>query len=77
MLMLNELKIALDAVTVEKQILENDLTVMNIVLKNILNSKVEVIDGVPYFKAEDIVAICNEGFKSLSSKIMKEKESNR
>jgi len=69
----NNLKQTLDAVATEKQILENDLTVMNIILKNILNSKVVQIDGVSYFKTEDIVNICQEGFKSLSSRIMKEK----
>jgi hypothetical protein len=70
---LNELKINLDAVVAERQLMENDLKVLKIVIKRILDSEVCSINGNLYFKVEDITRICNEGFKSLSSKIMKEK----
>ena len=73
MLNIVNLKQSLDAITAEKKILENDLTVMNIILKNILNSKIVTINGKQYFEANDIINICKEGFESLSSKMMKEK----
>lgn len=65
------IRAGLDAIAAEKGILENDLAVMNAIVKSILNSRVVQIDGELYFRAEDIVRVCREGFASLSSGIAK------
>jgi len=56
----------------ENKILQNDMIVFRTIIKQILSSNVTNINGMHYFNVSDIIEICNNGFKSLSSEIKKE-----
>ena len=60
----------------ENDVLYNDITVMRTVISSILELNPVEIDGVGYFKVEDIVRICTTGFSSLSN-VVSEEEAKR
>ncbi len=61
----------LNTLNTESNILMNDITVMNCILKSILSLPVHTIENENYIKVDDIVDVCKKGFGSLSSNLRK------
>lgn len=71
---IEKMKNIIEYLNIQTKLYDSDLKVLNTIIYEILECQLHVYNGEEYIKMNDVVKICKDRFKLLSSEIKKEME---